>query len=938
MVQDCWQLQTLNLKELRDINSFIVTPQTFLTDAIALMSQQHSSCVLIEEQQQLTGIFTERDLVKLTASNRAIAGIAISEVMTEQPITVSTKDKLNLIELISLLGKHSIRHLPLVDAWGKPLGVITHRSLRTALKANYLLKQQQVKEVMNAEVVCTSSDRSIFQIANLMATHQVSCVAIVETEAEDRVYPMGIVTERDLVQFRALGLDLHHLPIQEVMSIPLFPISADALLWDAHNLMEQHHVRRLIITNPKGTLAGIITQSSILQALDLKNIYAGWQTLAELLQERTEQLEAKIAQQKLLQQKLTLSQAKLRSILASITDIVLILDESGKDIEVLSMSSPSSQLKSDLIDKTLKQFWHTETTDTFLSQVRQVIQTQQTIDFEYDIWLEKRHFWFTAQIAPMPDGNSAIWIARDITSKKQAQLALQVSHNELEQQVFNRTQELSLANAKLKQEIRDRLASQKALQESEQKFHAIFNQTFQFIGLLKPDGTIVEANQTSLDFGGLKPEDVVGKPFWETNWWQISTATQTQLKQAIARASQGEFIRYQVDIWGKNQQQITIDFSIKPITDENGKVVWLIPEGRDISDRLTAETERQRLLDRIKQERRFLTSVIQQMPVGVIIAQAPSGKLIFSNDRVATILRHPLKPITKIVEYEQYGGLQADGQPFKAEDYPIVKALSKGETITGEEINYLCGDGSIRTLSVNAAPVCDRTDKIIAGIATFYDITELKQAREIQKDANNKAILIKEIHHRIKNNLQIVSTLLDLQWDQTNILDTEQLLEESQARIQTIALIHEQLYASASLEKINFLDYIQSLIDYLHSSFIEEKKQIAVVLDVEQIYLDIDLAIPCGLIINELVINALQHGFISQPRGAIKISCYQIDSDRISLIVRDNGIGIPENMNIENIRTLGLSLVNSLAKDQLEGTIEIQRVNGTLFKIEFPIL
>ncbi|WP_313887429.1 PAS domain S-box protein [Nodosilinea sp. LEGE 07088] len=143
-------------------------------------------------------------------------------------------------------------------------------------------------------------------------------------------------------------------------------------------------------------------------------------------------------------------------------------------------------------------------------------------------------------------------------------------------------------------DITDRVAAQLALQESQRRFEAIFNQMYQFMGLLTPDGILLEANQTALNFAGLERSDVVGRPFWETSWWQISEAIQVQLKQAIAAAAQGEFIRYEVMWQGANRQVITIDFSLRPIFDEHGQVVLLIPEGRDITTRKQTEEELRR--------------------------------------------------------------------------------------------------------------------------------------------------------------------------------------------------------------------------------------------------------------------------------------------------------------------------------------------------------
>ena len=139
----------------------------------------------------------------------------------------------------------------------------------------------------------------------------------------------------------------------------------------------------------------------------------------------------------------------------------------------------------------------------------------------------------------------------------------------------------------------ERQRTELALRQSEQKFRAIFDQTFQFIGLLEPDGTLIEANKTSLDFIGLTPEDVRGQPFWKTPWWTISTEIQENLKQAIHRAARGDFVRFEVEHPGTENRVVTVDFSLTPIKDETGQVIMLIPEGRNISERKQAEADLQ---------------------------------------------------------------------------------------------------------------------------------------------------------------------------------------------------------------------------------------------------------------------------------------------------------------------------------------------------------
>ncbi len=154
------------------------------------------------------------------------------------------------------------------------------------------------------------------------------------------------------------------------------------------------------------------------------------------------------------------------------------------------------------------------------------------------------------------------------------------------------------------QREKERILLAHALGQSERRFKAIFNQTFQFIGLLKPDGVLIEANNTALKFANAHREDVVGKYFWEAPWWSLSEAIREQLKEAIRNSAKGEFIRYRVDVAGANEKVITIDFSLQPIFDEQGKVVLMIPEGRDVSDEILAEKRRAELV--IEKERNEL--------------------------------------------------------------------------------------------------------------------------------------------------------------------------------------------------------------------------------------------------------------------------------------------------------------------------------------------
>ncbi|MEE9401297.1 MAG: histidine kinase dimerization/phosphoacceptor domain -containing protein, partial [Dehalococcoidia bacterium] len=229
--------------------------------------------------------------------------------------------------------------------------------------------------------------------------------------------------------------------------------------------------------------------------------------------------------------------------------------------------------------------------------------------------------------------------------------------------------------------------------------------------------------------------------------------------------------------------------------------------------------------------------------------------------------------------------------------------------------------------------------KAVRLVGILQDITERKQAEEeIKASLKEKELLLKEIHHRVKNNLQVVSSLLYLQSE--HIKDEQSLatIAESQNRIKSMALVHEQLYQSEGLARVDFAEYIRNLATYLLRSYGVNPDAITLKIDADDVSLDIDTAIPCGLIINELVSNSLKHAFpAGKARGdresEIRIGLRAHDN-KLTLVVSDNGVGLPGDLDFRNTESLGLHLVNTLTR-QVEGTIELDRSGGTAFQITF---
>ncbi|HEY9812609.1 MAG TPA: CBS domain-containing protein, partial [Candidatus Sericytochromatia bacterium] len=274
-----------------DRHPLTVPPETLVSEVVTLMSQARVSCVLVTQQHKLVGIFTERDVVKMTAAGMALADVEIAAVMTKQLITLPETAANNALSVVSMLRQHRIRHLPVVNELQELIGIATPQSIRDILQPADLLKLRLVADVMTNEVVKASITASVFDLAQLMATHQVSCVVIVNDDTQQNLIPLGIVTERDIVQLQAIGVDFTSVTAETVMSTPLLPTKKSETLWFANQQMTRYRIRRLVVVGDDGQLAGIVTQSSLLQIFDPLEMFESLNALQQLVEERTSELQ-----------------------------------------------------------------------------------------------------------------------------------------------------------------------------------------------------------------------------------------------------------------------------------------------------------------------------------------------------------------------------------------------------------------------------------------------------------------------------------------------------------------------------------------------------------------------------------------------------------------------------------------------------------------------
>jgi diguanylate cyclase (GGDEF)-like protein len=289
-------------------------PQTLVKQAIQAMGEARLSCVLIVENRKPLGIFTERDVVRLTTSTVSLDSLKLSEVICKELITLNESETGDVFMLSQLLHQHHIRHLPILDSHNHLVGIVTPRSIRNLIKPEYLLRYVRISDVMNSHVICAFPNDSIFSLAQQMASNRVSCVVIVD---RDTCFPVGIITESDIVRFYHIGLVFSIVPAQEVMSAPLSTMLPQDSLWNVRQRMEQLNVRRLVIAHPNGELAGLVTQAQLLKMLDPAEVHHVIQQMQDVIDRQTNDLQQ-------LNQKLQVVNAELSllSMMDELTQIV----------------------------------------------------------------------------------------------------------------------------------------------------------------------------------------------------------------------------------------------------------------------------------------------------------------------------------------------------------------------------------------------------------------------------------------------------------------------------------------------------------------------------------------------------------------------------------------------------------------------------------------
>lgn len=308
----------LTLDKIIDRNPVTVKPDTSVQNAIELMSgvrnkgnpletnnnsfssltkaDKQSSYLLVMEEEEIVGIFTEKDVVKLIAAGTDLSDKKISEFMLPNAVVLKQYHNRDVLIAMRMMREYKTSHLPVVTSWGKLIGIITYENIRSALTPGCLLKMRNVFDVMETEVIHSDENLSLMEVAKLMCDRQVSYAVIVEKKTSSKsdrtiTIPVGILTEQDLVKFRFLQLDFVTTQAKDVMSQPLSLVNPEDSLWQAHCLMLTKQLRRLVVTSQTGELAGILTQSNILQVFNPLEMSRVVTVLRYQVETRTKELE-----------------------------------------------------------------------------------------------------------------------------------------------------------------------------------------------------------------------------------------------------------------------------------------------------------------------------------------------------------------------------------------------------------------------------------------------------------------------------------------------------------------------------------------------------------------------------------------------------------------------------------------------------------------------
>ncbi len=493
------------------------------------------------------------------------------------------------------------------------------------------------------------------------------------------------------------------------------------------------------------------------------------------------------------------------------------------------------------------------------------------------------------------------------------------------------------------QDINERKRAEEAVKLSNIYNRSLIEASLDPLVTIGPDGKITDVNNSTETVTGYSRDKLIG-----TDFSDYFTEPE-KAKEGYQRVFQEGLVRdYPLEIQNKDGHITPVLYNASIYKDESGKVLGIFAAARDITELEKAEkalkkahdnleklveertSELEKAYNSLKESEKSLSEAQRMAHIGNWDWDIVNDKMYWSDELYRIFGITPLKSLS----YND--ALSAIHPGDRSYLDSAIKEAFNGKPFS---INFraILANGEERILHSQAEVIFDEKNVPIRMIGIAQDISERKKTEEAMEKIQE--MHIKEIHHRIKNNLQVISSLLSLESEK---FSDEKMLEsfrESQNRVASMALIHEELYKGNELDTLDFAAYLQKLTDDLFNSYNLRNEDIGLKLDLEKINLDMDIAIPLGIVVNELVSNSLKHAFPIGRAGEICINLYKKPFMRKNrfhymLTVEDNGKGIPEEIEFTNTDSLGFQLVNILV-EQIDGYIELIRNHGTKFIIRF---
>lgn len=456
------------------------------------------------------------------------------------------------------------------------------------------------------------------------------------------------------------------------------------------------------------------------------------------------------------------------------------------------------------------------------------------------------------------------------------------------------------------QDITDRHQAEFALEYNESRYRAIVEDQTELVCRFFIDGTLTFVNHAYCHYFGKQYDELIG-----SSYLSLLPQSERQIhRQALAEItpeSPVKTIEYSLNHpHGKVCWQ---QWNIRGFFNTQGCLLEFQGVGRDICDRVQAEAERDR----------FFSISLDLLYLAGLDGYFKRLNPAFTHTLGYTIEELLSKPYIEFVH--------PDDRELELAELEKLKQSINSYC----ENRYLCKDGSYKWIAWSTVPFLDEGLLYAVG----RDITERKQIEaQIQASLEEKEVLLREVHHRVKNNLQIVCSLLELQSQCSHDPEVMAMFKESQSRIRSMALVHQTLYQSNNLGSLNISDYLREISVNLCISYGYSSQILNVYSQPEKIFINLDTAIQCGLILNELLTNAFKYAFSDKQYAKIDLSIQALISGDFLLKVGDNGIGLPENFHSENVRTIGWRIIRALTR-KLKGEIEINSSNGTQVCLKF---